>query len=277
MQQDTVKKQGTIEKSAALSAVKIVLGHETETADLSASTHSATTQYTAADTLTEPAPPSQSPAERIAELETDAATASARIAELTEALEAVRVEAKASADELAELHAGLATAQAAAEQRGYDEGQSTAHAEVQAELQRNIESWEQGIAQLAEQHRTHGADLQRQAADIALAATAKVIGERSADATQIGAAIEHLIQASGLAGALKIAVAPAHFELLTREGFDVVQRLHALAVELRADSRIAYGGCVMEAADATVDARYEVQLEKLRRIVAEYVAQDAAP
>jgi flagellar biosynthesis/type III secretory pathway protein FliH len=274
MQPESMKKQGTIEKSAALSAFKVVLGHEAEAPNGAAHPP----QYAAENTAPiEPAPAQPSPAERIAELERDAATARARIAELEETLAAARAEIAASTAGLGELQAGLAVAQASAEQRGYAAGLDTARAEVQAELERGLEAWEQGIAQLAEKHRAHGAELRRQAVDIALAATAKIIGERSTDAAQIGAAIEHLIHAGGLAGALKIAVAPAHFELLTREGFDVVQRLHAHAVELRADSRIAYGGCVMEASDATVDARYEVQLEKLRRIVAEYIAGEVAP
>jgi flagellar biosynthesis/type III secretory pathway protein FliH len=268
MQHELNKRQGSIEKSVARSTVKIVLGHEGETSDAAG--------VVSAHTAMVDVPPQQSAAERIAELERDTTAAMDRIAKLEAALADAESKAKVSTDALADLRAGLETAQTDAERRGYSEGQNTAKEELKAELQRGIEAWEQGVQQLAEQHRSHGAELQRQAADIALAATAKVIGERSTDAAQIGAAVEHLIHASGLAGALKIALAPAHFEALMRDGLDVVQRLQALAVELRADSRVAYGGCVMEAAEATVDARYEVQLEKLRRIIAEYAAQDAA-
>jgi flagellar biosynthesis/type III secretory pathway protein FliH len=257
----------TIEKSVALTGTRIVLGHEGATLPVDAAGH------VNPSGLAQPLPAQPSPAERIADLERANAAALARIAHLEPALAAAEKAAQASADRVAELEAGFTEMQEAAEKRGRADGREAALADSQAELQKMAAALEAGLAKLAENHAASCAQLLANAADIALAATAKVIGERSTDAAQVGAAVEYLIAASGLAGALKVALAPSHLELLGRDCGELVQRLHARGIELRADSRIAYGGLLLEAADATVDARFEVQMEKLRRIVAEFDTQ----
>jgi flagellar biosynthesis/type III secretory pathway protein FliH len=252
--------QGTIEKSAPLSAAKVVLGHEPaplpDTSEITAEQPVLTI-----DT-------SIPPAQRIAELEALLTDARSQLAEREAQLHEARDNTAASTEELAQLQQGLSTAQNAAEQRGYTDGSAAARADVQTEIDRNGAAWEQGLADLAERHREYGAQLQLAAGDIALAATVKIIGERLVDAEHIGRAIEHIIRESGLGGALKIYVAPTHYDELTRNGS--VQRLAGRQIDLQADARVEYGGCLLEASDAAVDGRYEVQLKKLQQIVAEF-------
>jgi type III secretion protein L len=133
-----------------------------------------------------------------------------------------------------------------------------------------LAAWEQGLAELAEQHGEYLAQLRGTVADIAMAATTKIIGAQLTDAQQIGKAIEHIIYESGLAGAMKVFLAPTHYQELTRLGGITLQRLGGRQLELQPDPRVGYGGCLLEASAAVVDGRYEVQLKKLQAIVSEF-------
>lgn len=261
----------SIEKSIALSSTKVVLGRE-PVAEVSPEDASADTAPVDAATIL----PKLAPAEQIAELEQRLAAADARIGALESELAQARTSASASADELAALHDDLETARRTAEQRGYEDGSEAARLAAQESLDRALDKWRDGIDKLAAQHREYGLALRDTAGDIALAAATRVIGERLVDSAHIKAAIEHVIRESGLAGALKISVAPRHYEELTRAD-GLVQRLAGHPVELQPDESVAYGGCLLEAADASVDGRFEIQLQKLQRIVADFrAAEDVA-
>lgn len=253
----------TVEKSAALGAAKIVLGAAT-------ATNAPTSAYREAASVAEP-----SPAARIAELGAQLATARSRAAQLEAEIGMARTAADEANAELEKLRAGIAAAHTAAEERGYAEGSAMAKVESQAAMDDALADWQRGIEELAKQQRDAIARLQLAAGDIALAATTKVIGERLADAAHVRLAVEHIVRASGLAGKLKISLAPSHFEALAQGG-TALQRLAGHDVELQADERVAYGGCLLEAADVSVDGRYEIQLQKLQLLIAEYDAAEAA-
>lgn len=267
-------KLGTIEKSAHLSAAKVVLGQDATPVDVAPiSLHEQNSSEPAAHAVR----PALSAREYSAALEMELAAHAKQIAELQQQLTDSQASDAAQRAALAELQDTLAAAQLAAEQRGYAEGSAAAEQAVQAEWQQQLAAWEQGLAELAAQHSEYRAQLQAAVADIAMAATVKVIGAQLTDAQQIASAVEHIVYESGLAGAMKVFLAPTHYEELMRAGGATLQRLSSRQLELQPDPRVSYGGCLLETAGAVVDGRYEVQLKKLQAIVSAFrPAADAA-
>lgn len=268
-------KQGTVEKSVHLSAAKVVLGTYPDLPGIAPeSGHIASTDDKVRQVVSRSTPSAR---DRVAELEVQLTASTRHIAELEEKLaDAQRGEAAKQAA-LIELQATLTTAQAAAEERGFSDGRKAAEHAVQEEWYAKVDLWEKGITALAVQHGEYRDSLQSSITDIALAAIAKIIGEQLTDVRQVSQSIEHIIYESGFAGAMKVLVAPTHYEELTSAGGIVLQRLGNRQLELQPDPRVSYGGCILETAGGVIDGRYEVQLKNLRTIVSEFhPAPDAA-
>lgn len=262
-------KQRTVEKAAQLSGGKVRLGPETAFVDDSLP-ESAGAEATAVQAIHGAASPPLSARERVAELEQQLVHSTQQAIDLQQQLAAAQSSKAAAESALAELQDSLAAARADAEERGYADGSVAAEQALQAEWQRNLGLWEEGLAGLAVRHGEYHRALQAAVADIALAATTKIIGSKLSDVQQIGQAVEHIVYESGLTGAITVLLAPTHYEELARAGGEVLQRLGNRQLKLQPDPRVAYGGCLLENAAAVVDGRYEVQLKKLQALVAEF-------
>lgn len=243
-------KNGSIEKSAALSPAKIPLGQPAQPQPIAVE-------------VSAPVEPAPSAAEL--ELSAKLAACERELATLTSQLSAARKQLAVGADELQALRDSIESAHGAAQQQGYEAGLERGEEEGRAEWRQKIAEWESGLADLARQQRDFCADYAASQVDLVLACTVKILGDAAVDSQRARAALEHLIDESGLSGPLTVRIAPAQHEQLLQNGLAP----RAGSVRLVPDASVAYGGGVLETAGVEVDGRYEAQLRKLRVILSE--------
>jgi len=94
--------------------------------------------------------------------------------------------------------------------------------------------------------------------EIAFAAVCKVLGEAAASEEGVRAMVQQAMREVRAKENMVLRVAPADYERLARLSNGESGRL-----ELVADERVALGGCLIETAGGTLDARLEVQLRQL--------------
>lgn len=198
-----------------------------------------------------------------------------------EQLQAQAEEAEALQAELLEVKAQLARSEAAlsglredivqvrldAQIQGLAEAEQKNAEALQLQLDGVAQQWGEGLAELAQQHATYCADLTAQLGDLALAAVANILGEQLATPAAIAQGIDHITRASGELGPLTVRVAPSHYAQLQTLPSLKLGLLREQRVELVPDTRVTHGGCLLETASGIVDARYDIQLNKLRDIV----------
>ena len=158
--------------------------------------------------------------------------------------------------ELAELR--QVTIQGAREQ-GLQQGRAAAEAQFKQQLQtlhaliESIQSGRQGYVN----------DLGDAAAEIVFAAVAKILGDGFEPSVAV-AAVREAIRCSRERGRLLIRVAPEDFKLLSSYRAELLEGASTSDVELVADEQVKCGGCVLEGASGTLDARLETQMQRLR-------------
>lgn len=165
---------------------------------------------------------------------------------------------------LDELRADIDAEYAQAQARGQEDGARAAEEQAQQQLGEQVARWDSTLAGLDAHIERHLQTLRASAGEIALAATARIIGERLADPSHIASAVEHIVQASGLSGPLTVSLAPTHYHELRRAG--AVLDLPG-AIELRPDPDMRAGGCRVENSELLVDGCFERQLQRLADIV----------
>jgi flagellar assembly protein FliH len=94
--------------------------------------------------------------------------------------------------------------------------------------------------------------------EIAFAAVCKVLGEAAASEEGVRAMVQEAMRQIRAKEGLVLRVAPADYERLAGLSLGEGAKL-----ELVADERVALGGCLIETAGGTLDARLEVQLRQL--------------
>ena len=86
------------------------------------------------------------------------------------------------------------------------------------------------------------------------------------------ASTEQLLKESGLNPPLRVLLSPAQHEQLMESGGAQLAWFRDHRLDLAADARVQHGGCLLESPRGIIDGRFEVQLEKLREIVAGHYA-----
>lgn len=255
----------TLEKAATLSTARVTLGSVPATAEPNAPT-----------SIVAAVAPVPCPHARNAELERDLEQREQHIATLEQELADLRQCESEQSAALAELQTGIADAHLAAEQRGYAEGSAAAEQALDTQWEQKARQWDDALVELRVQNEAALQQLHAACGELTLAALTKILGEQLSGAAPISAAIDHLIQESGLTAPLKIALAPSHYAELVRAGGLRSQHGPADAIELRPDAQVRYGGCLLETTAVTVDGRYEIQLQKLAALIRTGLARDEA-
>jgi flagellar biosynthesis/type III secretory pathway protein FliH len=102
------------------------------------------------------------------------------------------------------------------------------------------------------------------AAEIALMAVGKILGEGFLSRATAVAAVREAVRRCQGREKLHVRVAPEQFALLDERKEEWLEGAVANEVTLVADEQIRYGGCVIESASGTLDARLETQFQRLR-------------
>jgi len=230
---------------------------------------------TAAPAIADPqVAPMENPRQIVAELQSALEQKDRRIEQLQQQLEQSQATLESSVAEretgralLEQWREQLQQRQIDAEAAGHQAGMEKCEKQWRTEMEQHIAQWREGIEALLEQHAQRWDALNNSLTDLAMAAMVKILGEQLATPAAIAQGIDHIVRESGELGALKIRVAPKHYEQLSTLDdlrFGPVRGQH---VEILPDSRVEYGGCLLETAGGLIDGRYEMQLARLREIL----------
>lgn len=117
------------------------------------------------------------------------------------------------------------------------------------------------------------ADLAESAADIVFVAVGKILGDAFVNREAALAAVQEAVRRCHERTRLRVCVAPGDFELLSARHDELLERTRAGELELVADERVALGGCIVESDTGSLDARLEVQMQRLHEALRNARAQ----
>lgn len=141
------------------------------------------------------------------------------------------------------------------EQAGVERARQAAHQEVQAQLER----LRAAVGELARARGALEAAAEDDAVELAFAMLCRVLGERAATREGIAAMVQAQRAALRDGAQLQIGLHPADWRAM--DGMDGANQA---GIRYVADPDIALGGCRIDSAAGTLDARLEHQLEQLR-------------
>lgn len=186
------------------------------------------------------------------------AKAQARIDEL----ERDEAERRATQDrELADLRKKVELEAAEVGHRqGLAAGEAAARAEVAEAVKALAELHDAAKAALQEGLE----DLEGVAVQIAFEAITKVLGQELSQADGVMALIREVASRAREQAVLTVRLGARDYGLIQECREALSQSLNGVRVDLVSDSRIAFGGCVVESDSGTLDGRLEVQLRRLK-------------
>jgi flagellar assembly protein FliH len=115
--------------------------------------------------------------------------------------------------------------------------------------------------------------LAQSATDIVLVAVGKILGDAFVSREAALAAVQEAVRRCQERSHLRVCVAPGDFEVLSARHDELLEQTRAGELEFVADERVALGGCIVESATGSLDARLEVQLQRLHEAVLNTRAQ----
>lgn len=164
---------------------------------------------------------------------------------------------------LREIQNDMDQLRSAAHEQGYEAGLQQALEQAAEQHESEAEQFRTVCSNLVEQQRERVSDAEEAAVEIAFAATVKLLGRLNSDISLLKALVRqsmaHVLAQQGL----KIYLSPADCKrmraLARRKSQDWV------GVEFEADGRIQMGGCRIESRAGSLDARLELQMDKLKK------------
>ncbi|WP_426104794.1 FliH/SctL family protein [Massilia sp. TSP1-1-2] len=151
----------------------------------------------------------------------------------------------------------LAAVQAEAERRGYAAGAGMGEQAGRAEYAAQVERCRGLASQIEEARSAAIARAELAMVDIAFAAVCRIIGEQGVARATIAAAVSAAIAANRSRDQLTVRLHPDDAALLN-EG-----ALPGEGLRYAPDPLVSLGGCIVESAGGTLDARFETQLALL--------------
>ncbi|TWH48595.1 FliH/SctL family protein [Sporomusa sp. KB1] len=156
-------------------------------------------------------------------------------------------------------------------QEGYNQGNQTALADMQQTMQSSLEK-AQHLIQTAEQEAARMfLDAERQIVEIALAVASKILAKEIADnPTTILPILKEALDKVSDQDQITIRVNPEDYEMVLMAKRDLQLMLKRdNTITITADHTVALGGCIIETALGTVDARLDTKLELVHKALEE--------
>lgn len=167
--------------------------------------------------------------------------------------------------ELDRLREDLAARQETAREAGYAQGVEQGIAQTQADMAERVMRLEDLLTALEDAHKDALKGREDDVVEAVLAATGKILGKKMVTRRGAAAAIRQACRQIDNRRKLVVRVAPDDLEILAAD--DVLGGALGGSARFEADSSVLLGGCVVETAGGTLDARLETQIESLRRVL----------
>ncbi len=164
-------------------------------------------------------------------------------------------------EEAQRYQAELAAAKADADQRGYSEGLARGEAAGR-------DQWDAACAELVQAARDVSAVIheaqdvvQQHAVEIAFAIVCKILGKAATTRKGVAAHVSSVLRPLERESVVRLRVAPSQVGLYRAALDEVLEETHA--IDVVGDAGVS-GGCIVDCADQSLDARLEVQLGQFK-------------
>jgi flagellar biosynthesis/type III secretory pathway protein FliH len=162
-----------------------------------------------------------------------------------------------------ELEARVEDAAAEARGRGREEGLELGKAEALREAREQRAAALRVLAEVAKRAEGQLEGMHDLMVAIAFEAVCKVLGARALDREVVAAMVHEVVSRVKQDEAILVRLHPQDCALMRDLAADA-EAQREFKVELVADDKIAFGGCIVEADGGVLDARIETQMERLR-------------
>jgi flagellar assembly protein FliH len=162
----------------------------------------------------------------------------------------------------------LEEARAEAQESGFAEGWARAEEAIQQAIAERLSQIVSITEQLAQDRAAVLNDAEDLMVETVYAAVCRVIGANQANLNGVVEMVRHVLAGLRQRDALTIRVHPEDAAVL-QEAFSLSDGLAGLAPDtvLRADATVELGGCIIDSASGSLDARLETQLQRLRDVL----------
>ena len=116
-------------------------------------------------------------------------------------------------------------------------------------------------------HARYLEDVADEAGEIVFTAVCKILGDGFTNREGAVATVREAVRRSKERGRLFVRVSPEDFELLSSRRRELLDGAVAGEVDLVADEKVKLGGCLLEGPSGSLDARLELQLQRLREVL----------
>ncbi len=160
----------------------------------------------------------------------------------------------------------LARRQEKAEREGYERGLQKAAVESERQRKEELQHLRALVDSLEAERNRFAGKLEDAAVEIVFESLVRLLGQAFASATGVAAAVREVIEQHA-AGQKSLAVrmAPSDLQLLGEEGLAAIRSGQRADVQFEADDRIQPGGCLIDMPSGSLDARLDLQLERLKQ------------
>ena len=171
-------------------------------------------------------------------------------------------------DEYKQRLAGeLAQARQQAVDTGREQGLQQGRLAAQAEFQQQLDALRAVIQGARSAHARYLEDVADEVGEIVFTAVCKILGDGFINREGALAAVGEAMRRSEERGRLLVRVSPEDFGLLSARRRELLEGAGTSDVELVADEKVKLGGCLLEGSCGSIDARLELQLQRLREVL----------
>ena len=150
---------------------------------------------------------------------------------------------------------------------GREQGLQQGRLAAQAEFQQQLDSLRDVIQAARNAHTRYLEEVADEAGEIVFTAVCKILGDGFTNREGAVATVREGVRRSKERGRLLVRVSPEDFELLNARRRELLEGAVAGEVDLVADEKVKLGGCLLEGASGSLDARLELQLQRLREVL----------
>ena len=153
--------------------------------------------------------------------------------------------------------------------KGYEEGRTDATVKLEQAWKDRLARVDSLLEALEQARRACDEAVEDIAVAVAFESVAKIVGRKSVSIEIIREMIAGVRREGGESGPIVVRVGSDDYEALVGEPFVVELEEERGRIRLVEDPRVAFGGCIIETPRGSIDARSEMQLDRLQKILIE--------
>jgi flagellar assembly protein FliH len=216
----------------------------------------------------DPPEPYAVPEERIVHAPAEPMITREEYAELERRLELAESRAETAERELAAVESDLASLKAAARDEGLAAGREEAGNRLDAEYRQKLQSVQEILQTLSAELPKLVLQAEDSIVETVYATVLRIVGDQLIEPKGIIALVKHVSAQLVRPENFIVRLSPDDYELLTAgSGRISLSQDESARLKVVPDERIELGGCILESATGSLDARLEIQLQRLKDVL----------